>query len=272
MGGEPAGFREAKDNRLGKLVGVEIAPLFGDGKARGEGAGGDDPADAEAGKGDFGEAAKVDDIGGIVQLLEGREGFAFVAEFAVGIVFDEDRPGLTDSAENREARREGESEASRILEIGGQDDGAGAFAFHDPLEIFDVEALETNGDTEEASAGLGNRGVETGVDRIFDDDGIAGTDEDAMDEVESLLAAAGDDDVVGVAGETAFAGPFEKIVAKRGVTGGRAELEDVGGAVAVEHFLDGRSKLGHGEQIFGGTGGREADGCRGDGGLRSGWE
>ena len=87
----------------------------------------------------------------------------------------------------------------------------------------------------------------------------------ALKEVEGLLAAGGDEDVVGGGGHAGEAGLFEEVVAERGVSLRGAELEDLGDLGGVEDLEAGAAEGVDGEEVSGGAGGGEADGGGGVG-------
>ena len=101
---------------------------------------------------------------------------------------------------------------------------------------------------------MGERVADAGVDGVFDGDGGGAVGGDhALEQVEGLLAAGGDEDVVAGAGHAGVAGLFEEVLAEGDVALRGAELEDLGDFGGVEDFEAGLAEGFDGEEGGGGA-------------------
>ena len=86
-------------------------------------------------------------------------------------------------------------------------------------------------------AHAGQQIFQAGVDRIFDGHGIAGTKQYAADQIERLLAAVGDEDVVAGPGERLPASLFHEVPPQGFIAAGGAELQNGAEVRARQHGL-----------------------------------
>src|SRR5579863_7297296 len=107
---------------------MEVSQLAGFHEPGDQWTGADHPANPEAGEGDLGKAAEEDGVAGWVELLEGGERRAVVAELAVDVVFDQDGASAEDGLNDGLAVFEWQGLAGGVLEGRGQDDGPDAAA------------------------------------------------------------------------------------------------------------------------------------------------
>ena len=105
--------------------GVEIVDPLGADECGRERFGHDEITDAESGKDGAGEGSDVDDAAIAVETLERFEGMAFVMEFAVVIVLDDDGVLAVSPLEQRQATRERENCAGGELVRGSDKDQGG---------------------------------------------------------------------------------------------------------------------------------------------------
>jgi len=89
-----------------------------------------------------------------------------------------------------------------------------------------VNAVHPHWNADHAGIGAAEDRDEAGVDRVLQQNGFAVAHEHALQQVEALLAATGDEDVVAVADGSLFAAAFEQVAAERSVAGRRAALQD----------------------------------------------
>ena len=114
---------------------------------------------------------------------------AFVVEFAVVIVFDDDGVLAAGPLEQREAARERENGARWELVRWSDEDQA-----RPDREACRIEAVAIDRDWDEMSSGGAQDSACAVVVRVFDGHAVAGLDEHAGDEIERLLRAVDDDD------------------------------------------------------------------------------
>ena len=117
----------------------------------------------------------------------------------------------------------------------------------------------SDGNSDELRAGFQEEALESGVDGIFDHHLVAGAKQHAAEQVERLLAAVGDDEVVVRGGQVFGAGGVEQVAAQRLVSAGGAELQDVGEIGPGHDLFAARAQGVQGEELLGGAGGGEAD-------------
>ena len=197
---EAAGFSELQKDRLRELVGVKVGGFLGVAQAVDQRLWADCPPHAEPWDADLGEAAQEDGSAALIELLDGGQGLAGVTEFAVGVVFDDRDTNAACGVQQGLAGGEREGGAGGILEIRGDHDKARALALEGAFELRGVHAGGADGDTAELRAHAGEEVFQAGINGIFDGNGIAGAEQDAADEIKRLLAAVGDQEVVGGAG------------------------------------------------------------------------
>src|SRR5690349_18396542 len=82
MGFQTSGNREAQQNGLGKLIGVEVAPLLDLRETRNDRSRRNYPADTQTRESNLRKASEQNRTPGNIQLLDGRKWFAFVPKVA----------------------------------------------------------------------------------------------------------------------------------------------------------------------------------------------
>ena len=157
--------------------------------------------DAESREEHFAEGADVDDAGRVIEALERSDGLSFVAKLGVVVIFDDPCADLTGPVQELEAPRSAHGYAERILVGGSNESGTSIAAKLDASGNVETFGVDGNGDDIAAS---GKQNV-TGkpVAGLFEPDGIAGIEEDTSGEIESLLRATDDHDLLRVAANAA---------------------------------------------------------------------
>ncbi len=89
-------------------------------------------------------------------------------------------------------------------------------------------------DAEAASTRAVKDGNCAGVGRVFQDDGIAGTNKSFADQIERLLTAVRDEEIFVADGEAFLTQEFEKGFFKGAVAVRGAEVQDIGGFAAQD--------------------------------------
>src|SRR6202034_1224339 len=92
--------------------------------------------------------------------------------------------------------------------------------------------------------------------------------EHALNQIEGLLAAAGDENIVVLARGTSFAGLIQQVTPQRSIPTGRTELQNRRGVLRVDHFAARDAKFVERKHDFGGPRRRKTDGRR-DGSFHS---
>ena len=192
---------------------------------------GDHPGHAQTGHHDFREGAEEDDLAFLVQGFEGRQLFDVVAEFAVRVVFDDGEIVFFEDFHESFAPFEGPGDARRVLEFRddiSQFDLITVF-LTDLFEFFRDDALFVRRHFHELRAAelKGVDGAEVG--RAFDEDDVAGIDEEIRQVRKALLGTGGDEDFVFRAvDEEGFLHAFTDVLAQGQIAFGRTVLD--GGA------------------------------------------
>ncbi len=263
---EKAAAKEFGERGLGKLVGVEIGHLLDQAEPFDGGGRRDNPADAEAGESDLGEAVNVNDEIGLIELFERRNANIAGVQARVDVVFD--NGNLVAGGEFQKAATgiEGHGSAGRILKIGSEDEQLDAIGGECCFQGFEVDAkrlagfgVGAHGNTEAARANAMENGGGAGIGGIFEDDGVARAHKGFGDEVESLLTTSGDKKSFVLGGDAVVVEKFEERLLEGRVTVGGAEIEDFG-AFAAEGSVRAGLQFFHGEKL--GSGARHDEGER----------
>ena len=176
-------------------------------------------------------------------------------KFAVDIVLDDDRAGRAGQAQDQFAGRGGEGGAGGILERRRQHDHLRA-GFQSLPERVEVNALRGHLKPDEFRAAFEEKIPQAGVDGFFQRDFHAGTDQSAPEQIDGLLAAVGDENVVGFARQT---GAAKQEGAERFVAAGRAQLEQGAQPVAAQNLFTALAEFLYRKKLFRRPGCREID-------------
>src|SRR5262249_37321168 len=170
-----------------------------------------DPADAQTRKGNLGEAVDMNDDVGTVELLERRNSLVAGMQTRVNVILDDGNLVTRSELKNLAARGERHRDAGGILKVWREQNELDAIGGKRGFESFEIDAEQSSGlrsrahwNTQAANACTVEDSEGAGIGRILEDDGIAWTQEGLTNEVEGLLAAVGDQEVL-VADEHAFA-------------------------------------------------------------------
>ena len=161
------------------------------------------PAEADARREDLREGADVDDEVAAVELVERRQRLALEAQQAVGVVLDDEQLALARQLDQPPPPLQREGDAGGVLEARHRVDefrplpspaSASRTVSSSSMRIpssshLDLEHLRLVAAEDRDRPGIGRR--------LADDD-VAGIDQRLGDQVDRLLAARGDDHVVGV--------------------------------------------------------------------------
>jgi hypothetical protein len=161
------------------------------------------PAQADARREDLGEGAQVEDVVAAFELIERREGVALVAEQAVGVVLGDQDLVLARQLDQAAAALEGERDPGRVLEAGHRVDELRTAALRgEPregeLELVEAHAFVVALDLDHVRLVAAEDRHRAGVGGGLADDRIAGIYQRLRDQIDRLLTAGGDDDVLGL--------------------------------------------------------------------------
>ena len=192
MGLEVALTNEFAENELLEHGGVARSERLDGRDAFREMWGHDEIAETESGKEYFAEAARVENLAGVVESLKRGDGAAGVAILAVVVVFKDECAGLPRPREQLEPAREAHGGAERELMAGRDIDepyaAPGQISYHDAFAV-DARGYQLCAKSLEDKS----RARITGA---FHANAIAGRDEEAGGEVEGLLDARDDGDLL----------------------------------------------------------------------------
>ena len=235
MGLQASGFRELEQHRLGKLVGMQVGCLLGLAQAVDEGLRPDHPAHPQARETHLGKAAKQDGAAVFIQLLDGRQRLAFVAQIAIGVVLDHRHARRARRLEHLAPGRQRQGCARGVLEIRGHHQEARPLALQHALQLRDIQPFRAHRNAHKLSANSGQQVLQARVDGVLDRYRVAGPQHHAADEVERLLTAIGDDQIVAGTRQVLAARLFHEVAAQGLETRGRAQLQDAGQVLPRQH-------------------------------------
>ncbi len=198
------------------------------------------PADAQAGRQDLGRRAQGD--GERREAPDGWEGRSTEPQRAVGVVLHDHEPVAVGQRGEVATAIEGQRAPRGVLEVGHDVAEAGPQAGGQVrLEQIRAQAVPVGLDRDEVRVGAGQRLQGSDVRRSLDHDVVAGIDQGPGQQVERLLRAGGDQDVLGVALATASGVRVGHPLAQRGDPLGRAVLDGLGpvAAGAGQHRVGG---------------------------------
>jgi sulfatase maturation enzyme AslB (radical SAM superfamily) len=241
---------------------MQIGPLFQFGQSFNENACSEDPADTQSRKGDLRETANLDDCTGGIQGLESRERVALVTQFTVNIILNHRNTGTGCELKQGLTGGKRDGGARRILEVGRDHKETGPFTGDEAVEGIEIDPLGSDGNANDAHPGTKENIPEAGIDRIFDQNGVANSGEETLEEVEGLLTAAGDDDVISRAGQAVVSSLRQQVGAKRFKALRDTELEEVGSLRTADDLRAGGAEFVEGKEIVRRPGRGETDGAR----------
>ena len=231
----PAPFGEVlADEVLGQGRGAEVGGLLAEDDLLHHRRRRHRPAEPDAGGEDLREGADVDDEVAAVELVERRQRLAAEAQQAVGVVLDDEQLAPPRQLDQAPPPLERHRHPGGVLEARHRVDEfrppplaveprQHRFQLVDPhpvLVAVDLDRLGLVAAEDRHRAGVGRR--------LADDD-VAGIDQRLADQVDRLLAAGGDDHVVGVGQHPLGAHHLDDAVDRLGEALGRPVLERLGG-------------------------------------------
>ncbi len=118
------------------------------------------------------------------------------------------------------------------------------------FQRFQIDALRADRNANQARAGSLENLLHPRIDGLFEQHRLAIADERALEQMDGLLAAAGDENVVGVARQAFGASQIEQVAAQRWIAGGRSQLENRWRFPALDYFFAGGAKIIQRKQQF----------------------
>jgi len=256
---EKAAAKELGESGLGELIGVEIGRLLDQAETFDGSGRRNNPADAEAGKSDLGEAVNVNDEIGLVKLLERGNADIASVEARVDVVFDDGNLVAGGEFQKAATGIEGHGGASRILKIGSEDEQLDAIGGERGFEGIQIKAeglawfwVGAHGNAETACAHAMENGRGAGVSGIFHDNGVAGAHKGFGDEIKSLLTSGGDEKGFVFGGNAVVVEKLDERLLEGRVAVGGAEIEDFR-AFAAEGGVGAGLQFFHGKEFGSGA-------------------
>ena len=241
VAGEVAGGDEVGKYLLVERGGLAVGQPLGRDKRGNERGRGDDPADAQGREEDSGATTDVDDAAALVQPLQCRQRRAGVAELAGVVVFDDQGLVAGGPVDQLEPPPERERDTGGVLVRGRDVNQARRTGGGQRRQRGVKEAMLVHRQRLDAGTGGGEDGTRGRIARLLDSGNVARIETDAGEEIERLLGAGGDDDLVGGTAQAARADEE---------TGQRLPQRPVAGRVAILPQLvgGGRAAPAAGEQ------------------------
>jgi hypothetical protein len=236
----PAGL---VDEALIERPGQEIAGLLRHLELRGQRRRRGDPRDPETGSERFREAAQVNDtavpVVGLDRPHVGLGRRVLEVQLAVRVILDDQHIAAFGPVEQAPPLVEADEQARRILEVGDDVEKLDAASVAaEPLEgrveRLEIDAVGVLRDSHEIGLQVAEGRDRTHVGRQLDENHVAGIDQHARDEIEPLLRAGRDEQILQRRRDPAVRHDRADHVEQRAVTACRAVLEDAGLAAGQE--------------------------------------
>ena len=221
-------LEEASGETLGQGRRVEVGEGLGRGQGRpGPGRGGE-PAHAEPGGGELGEAALVDDEPGAVEGLERGRRRLVEVDLAVQVALDHRHAVAHRQVEDPTAALPAEDGARGVLEGGHQVNELRSVTDEGLLEQIGWNALVVDGHADHVGAGPAEGHQRADEGRRLRHHHVARLEEGAGEDVQPLLAPRGDQDALGRHFRSARVEPAAHRLPEHGIparTGRAVEIE-----------------------------------------------
>jgi len=149
--------------------------------------------------------------------------------------------------------------AGWVLEVRRDNKQTGPFPADEPVERIEIEALGPDGNANDADPRAQEDIPKPRIDGIFDKNSVSSGGEQPLQEVKSLLTAAGDDDVITGAGQVVASSLGQQMGTKWLKPLGDTKLKEVGGLGTTDDFSAGGAKFVQGEEVVRWPGGGETD-------------
>ena len=121
---------------------------------------------------------------------------ALIPQIAVGIVLDQYGAGCADHLQKRLPRLQRHGGASRVLKIRSDHQELGALLAECAFELLQVDAVGPHANANHLRAGGEEQILHARIHRILDGNLISRPRQDALQQIQPLLASAGDDQIV----------------------------------------------------------------------------
>ena len=243
-GGHAAGLEVLRGRGLGEGAGVRVAELLAHGGLGQQLGRGNHPAHAQAGREHLAQTAAVRQqlaaarhLGGQRQQA-GRWRIAKV-QVAVGVVLNDHGLVLHGEFKHLLAALQAQQGAAGVAEGGNQVDELGAMLGDELFQFVGFHAMAVDGRADELGA-IEAKALDGGQKRrAFHDHLVTGTDQGLAQQVQRLLAAGGDDEVLGCHALRALAGhELAELLTQRLVALGGAVLQR-GAGLLVQRCIAG---------------------------------
>jgi len=140
----------------------------------------------------------------------------------------------------------------RVLEIWRDDEQPRPQPRNGSFQCVEIDAACRHRDAGDLALSALEDILEAGIDGVFDEHSVAGRDQQSLKQVECLLAAAGDDQIVFAAHQGLRTGVIEQKSSERCVAEWRSEFEYLP-CMMLQGFFTGRAEVGRREKLGGRT-------------------
>src|SRR5579884_517739 len=214
----------------------------------------DRPSHPKAGEGDLRKARKIDRPGGPVQMFHGGQSPPAIAQIAVQVVLHDDRAGFSCHLQYHLPCGLGHRGSRRVLKVGRKHDHPRTLFFHGSGEL--IHFVLTQRHAGHAGATAREYIAQPWIYGIFQQDRFPARREHALQQIESLLAAAGDQNVVVRARDAPLPRLVQQISAERSVPRRWPKLKNLGCLRRIEHLRQVARNSSSGKSI---SDGRDAE-------------
>jgi hypothetical protein len=197
VAGEVAFAEKVGEDRLIEMRRADVHGVTHGKKGIDEVGGNDEIADAESGEEHFAESTNVDDARRVIETLERGDGLSFVAKLGIVVIFDDPGTNLMSPVQQLKPTRSAHGYAQGKLVRRCDESSAGVAAKLDASR--DIETLGVDGNGDDVAASGKEYVARKPIAGLFQPDGIARIEEDTSGEIESLLRATDDHDLLRVA-------------------------------------------------------------------------
>ena len=256
---QPARFGKFQQDRLRKLIRVQIRRFLRMAQPVDQQFRPHRPTHPQSGETHLGKTAQQHRSATLVQLLQRGQRLAAVAQLAISVVFDHRDARPARRIQQRFPAGHRQTYPGRILKIRGHHQEPRLLALQHPLQLRGIHAVGAHRNSAELRAHSRQQILQAGVERIFHRHRVTRPQQHPPDQVQRLLAAVGNQQVVPRTGHLLPPRLFHQVAAQRFVSARRTQLQNIGQIPAGKHRGAGRAKLVQREQVPRRTRNREAD-------------
>ena len=222
-------FHVSISNTLVKIGGVQVSALFNLHELSQQLVLSSDPAKTQARAEDLGEGAQEHNQALGIQGFQGRQDFALIAQLAIGVILNNGQVVLINNFHKCFTALHGPGTAGGVLEVRNYiDEFAVGSGCQNLVQLFGNQAAVIGGNFHKFRL-VSVEGVQSAqVGRAFAEHNVAGVQEQLTNEVQALLGASGNQDIIRVYLSMIFIShAFRNFCAQGGTTFGGCILQQL---------------------------------------------